>query len=537
MPFDFVKFSYAAGELSPDLHGRGDLEGFQFGYREGLNVMVDWRGSVKTRPGTIMCEPLFEDVDNPGVRLSTFSFNADPEDNYLLVWLHRELRLVQEGKYLVVDTTRAGNTLTDNFSVGDIVRVYQSSSDDTYLFTGQVKDNNTVYVPYQDAEVDLAAARQVREVYKINTPYSAEDIHDLKFEQFRDQIIISHRAYAARYLERTLSGGDPVFRIREQTFLNVRQTTGKVSVEQTRTNAFAANTGGFQWAVGIVDEDGREYPIPFSDARLEEDVDIGTKYLDLSWDADSRADSFNIYASSFKPGFSETASPILGTQRLTRNPARDLTLFSYNIVLGGATFFDGNIWALESVGAVGTVSKFDTDGNVLTGSFNGDQDSHIGCLTHDDTYLIGVDHLNRVFYYTTAGTKVNSLSWTLPTGSWRGGTFANGWLWFLDSTAAPPGNRIAKVDPVARTVDSYISLPVGDWNALVTDGITLWVVNDSASNRIMKAYNFDLEDFTPALDVPHTITPVEEAFHIPTLDEVHIFRTLGDTAAYNLEPV
>ena len=63
MPVDLIKFSYSAGELSEDLHGRGDLEGFHFGYRKGLNVFVDWRGGVKTRPGTLMCEPVFENPD------------------------------------------------------------------------------------------------------------------------------------------------------------------------------------------------------------------------------------------------------------------------------------------------------------------------------------------------------------------------------------------------------------------------------------------------------------------------------------------
>ena len=34
-------------------------------FREGLNVLVDWRGGLRTRPGTLMHEPLFEDIANP----------------------------------------------------------------------------------------------------------------------------------------------------------------------------------------------------------------------------------------------------------------------------------------------------------------------------------------------------------------------------------------------------------------------------------------------------------------------------------------
>ena len=150
LPLEFVKFAHTAGELSPDLHGRGDLEGFDLGYRDGLNMLVDWRGGLRTRPGTVMCEPLFEDEDHPGVRLSTFSFNTDSEDNYLLVWKHNQLFFIQDGRYLYDTQHRQiGNSLTDVFNVGDIVLVFTDNSGflGDYLFTGKAVSYTHLTLP------------------------------------------------------------------------------------------------------------------------------------------------------------------------------------------------------------------------------------------------------------------------------------------------------------------------------------------------------------------------------------------------------
>ena len=164
MPLEYIKFGFTAGELSPSLHGRSDLEGFQSGFREGLNVIVDWRGGIRTRPGTVMAEPLFEDAANPGVRLSTFSFNTDPEDNYLLVWKHKRLFFIQDGRYLYNSQPRpVGNALLSGFLADEIVLIFDDNAGGLgdYLFTGKVKDGNTVYVPWKDDEVNLTASRRV----------------------------------------------------------------------------------------------------------------------------------------------------------------------------------------------------------------------------------------------------------------------------------------------------------------------------------------------------------------------------------------
>lgn len=347
MPLDFIKFAFSAGELSEDLHGRGDLEGFRFGYREGLNVLVDWRGGLRTRPGTILAEPVFEDVLNKGIRLSTFSFNTDPEDNYLLLWKHNRLFFLQEGRYLYTNVPKLrGNALLNGFVEGDIVLVHKRKDNDIgdYLFTGRVKDADEVYVPWKNSTRALNSNHMVVRAYSIITPYNAADLHDLKMDQFRDDVVITHRSYQPRVLRRTLLGDSPVFVLSNIDFLTPKQVQNKSSTARDRTDDFDSNTGGFQWTVAVVDDEGREFPLPYSDGDLVEDINIGTKILDLTWDAHADADRYKVYASVFKPDFDEALTPADPTINTTPNlptipplSARVGTLFSFTfpIAVGG----------------------------------------------------------------------------------------------------------------------------------------------------------------------------------------------------------
>ena len=332
----------------------------------GLNVIVDWRGGIRTRPGTVMAEPLFEDAANPGIRLSTFSFNTDPEDNYLLVWKHERLFFIQEGRYLYTSQPRVlGNALLTGFFAGDIVLVHEDDSGQVgrYLFTGKVVDGNTVCVPWKTQTVNLTASQRVVRAYSIPTPYDAQDIHDLKLDQFRDDITITHRAYRARILRRTLIGEAASFNFQTISFLEPRGATNKESTERTRANDFADNEGGFQWTVGIVDEEGVEHPLNYSDVQLEEGVDIGTDYLDLTWDEDPQAQAYRIYASAFKPDFSEGGSPV------EPDPNSTPALPSYGAQAGteGESF---NIQLPTATGGDGTITYSIQSGSVPGATFN-----------------------------------------------------------------------------------------------------------------------------------------------------------------------
>lgn len=76
-----IKSSFAAGELAPELLGRGDLRAYANGARRLRNVFIQPTGGVTRRPGLRHLAML------PGrARLLAFEFNT--EQTYLLVFTH-----------------------------------------------------------------------------------------------------------------------------------------------------------------------------------------------------------------------------------------------------------------------------------------------------------------------------------------------------------------------------------------------------------------------------------------------------------------
>ncbi len=81
-----AKTSFAAGELAPELLGRGDLRAFDNGARRLRNVFIQPTGGLTRRPGLRHVTPL------PGAaRLIPFEFNT--EQTYLMVLTEGALRV------------------------------------------------------------------------------------------------------------------------------------------------------------------------------------------------------------------------------------------------------------------------------------------------------------------------------------------------------------------------------------------------------------------------------------------------------------
>ncbi len=85
-----VKTNFTAGEISPQLLGRGDLRAYENGAAELRNVILHPTGGLSRRRGTYYVDTA------PGKgRLLTFEFNA--EQTYLLVLTHQNLRVYKDG--------------------------------------------------------------------------------------------------------------------------------------------------------------------------------------------------------------------------------------------------------------------------------------------------------------------------------------------------------------------------------------------------------------------------------------------------------
>ncbi|HWT07934.1 MAG TPA: hypothetical protein VN329_02145 [Roseomonas sp.] len=115
-----AKTSFAAGELAPELLGRGDLRAFENGARRLRNVFIQPTGGVTRRPGLRHVAPL------PGpARLIPFEFNT--EQTYLIVLTHGALRVFHGDAEVAV--------LGGPWSAGMLPQIGFTQNADTLLLT------------------------------------------------------------------------------------------------------------------------------------------------------------------------------------------------------------------------------------------------------------------------------------------------------------------------------------------------------------------------------------------------------------------
>ncbi len=95
MPEPLIQYAFSAGELSPTLKGRSDLEKYDLGLDLCYNFFVDYRGGVSTRPGTKFVD--FVKADTKGTKFVEFRFSPDIANTYLLLFGDLYLRFIQDG--------------------------------------------------------------------------------------------------------------------------------------------------------------------------------------------------------------------------------------------------------------------------------------------------------------------------------------------------------------------------------------------------------------------------------------------------------
>ena len=114
------KTTFTAGELSPELLGRGDLAAYQNGALALRNVFISPTGGVKRRAGMA-----FIDLAEGDGKLISFEFNT--EQTYLLVLTDEEINVYADG---VLDETIAAP-----WTLAHIRQLAWTQSADTILFT------------------------------------------------------------------------------------------------------------------------------------------------------------------------------------------------------------------------------------------------------------------------------------------------------------------------------------------------------------------------------------------------------------------
>lgn len=215
MPTSIILPSFAAGEISPALHGRVDLAKYQVGLATCLNWFIHPFGGASTRAGT---EFVGEAVD-AAVRSRLIPFQFNTSETYVLEFGHQKMRVVRDGGYVLENAIAiSGITRSNPGIVTTAVPHGLGNGDHIWIdgVQGMTEVNSRRFTvtgatttTFELAGTDTSAwagwnsGGTTARFYTLVTPYASTDLPLLKFVQSADTMTLTHPGYAPRNLTRT----------------------------------------------------------------------------------------------------------------------------------------------------------------------------------------------------------------------------------------------------------------------------------------------------------------------------------------------
>lgn len=363
-----ITYAFSSGVLSPDFYGRADLEKYQLGLAQGTNWVIDFRGAARTRPSFEFLD--YSLADETNFRLWPFEFNKLQGNTYALLFTNQKLFFLQDGVYLTEAAAAVTSISLANpavisqaghpFSIGDLVQFTQTGDWDefaSYTYevisttagTYTVKDpaGNVLDTSSLGATYGTVTAKRV---YSIATPYASDELDQLVFDQFRDEVYITHVNHDPRKLIRAGA---------TSWSLNIADFSGYTEFPLNTNATAASGTSGAIYAVAPVNYDDQEGQVGFLFA-LNNAVNITSTpgQVEVTWDKLDGAKYYRIYRSlylysstaltraqdlgyigkSYGTAFIDTniTSDFTQTPRVVNNPFADGAVLEIEITAGGS---------------------------------------------------------------------------------------------------------------------------------------------------------------------------------------------------------
>jgi hypothetical protein len=211
--------SFAAGEISPQLFSRLDLDKFQTGLALCQNCETTAQGPVQNRPGF----QYILQAKNSDLPVFVFPFSYSTQQTFALEFGEKYLRFHTNGGTLLMPpvaisaVTTAVPALFSSLSHGLTPGKWVQLSDMSGMpsLNGRWFIVNSVPSPNLFTLNDLTGAQldttllgtfggsgKFSMVYEIETPYSAVDLVNLHYVQSADVMTLVHHGYAPRELRR-----------------------------------------------------------------------------------------------------------------------------------------------------------------------------------------------------------------------------------------------------------------------------------------------------------------------------------------------
>ena len=212
--------TFTAGEISPRLEGRINLEKYRAGLSELTNMVVQPHGGVTRRPGTEYLGAVKDSATK--TRLIPFQFKTS--DTYILEFGDLYMRVFRNGLQVLEGSSQSITAATQaNPGVITVTSHGYSNGDEIYLdnVVGMTELNGRNYLvanvttntfTLQDLfgnDIDTTnyttytSGGAVDKIYEETTPYAAADVFDLRFAQSADVMYFAHPSYDVRTLSRT----------------------------------------------------------------------------------------------------------------------------------------------------------------------------------------------------------------------------------------------------------------------------------------------------------------------------------------------
>lgn len=388
--FTTIQNSFAAGELSPSVFSRTDLQKYKSGASTMRNFFVNYRGGAASRAGLAyvgMCKQAAPNAGGTSTknppRLLPFQFNLN--QGYVLEFGDQYMRIQSNGAY-VTETPKTVTAITKanpgvftvaahGFSNGDwvygsniggmtefngLIWIIQNETTNTFtvtdLFGAAV--NTTSYPTF-------TSGGTFARIYTVISPYAAIDLPYLKYTQSADTMSltcvnqITDIEYPPYDLERF---GATNWTFTVATFASsIRAPTGAMATAQSSTTTSTY----YSYVVTAVAADGEESIASNLAAVENNDISIYAGSNTITWSPVTGATSYNIYAATPSYNVSVPIGVLYGfigtslaTNFVDTNIIPDFTTvppvhtnpFARGAIIGGTPTAGGSGYSQGSVG-------------------------------------------------------------------------------------------------------------------------------------------------------------------------------------------
>lgn len=368
-----LQTSLSAGELSPGIWGRVDVEKYHSGTTTSRNFFANYKGGVSSRAGLAYVGTCKQQYPVPP-RLIPFQFSLT--QGYSLEFGDHYLRIIQDGAYVIedpititfVDTIGNVNTSSphgyvvddwvfgeNNDNIGGLTWIVSTINSATSF---QVKDlfGNFVTFPLS------AAGGTVARIYTVAAPYAAVDLPYLKYTQSADVMTLccvntgTSTEYPPYSLER-LANTNWVF-VQDTFAAKIPFPTGLIATAQSSDIV----STWYSYVVTAVSAETGEESVASDPCYIENnDIAVSAGSNTLTWNEVLGAASYNVYSATPSYSAGVPASSLYGFIGTSRGPSFTDTNITADFSKVAPTHTDP--FALNTI----------TDVNILTGGTNYDQ--------------------------------------------------------------------------------------------------------------------------------------------------------------------